>query len=244
MATIHFILQGKGGVGKSLVASMLVQFLRLKIDPELVRCIDTDPVNHTLAGYREFNADILDIMVGDDIDARSFDQLMERIFELPEKAHMVVDNGASSFVPLCSYLVENRAISLLHEEGHQVFMHSIITGGQAITDTLSGLKSLAEHFGTGSNLMVWLNRYFGEIEINGSGFEEFKVYKDYQDKFHSMIEIPHRKQSTFGKDLESLLAEKISFDAAIHSTRPIMERQRIKSWWSAACETMEMAQFV
>ena len=28
MATIHFILQGKGGVGKSFVASMLVQFFK------------------------------------------------------------------------------------------------------------------------------------------------------------------------------------------------------------------------
>lgn len=244
MSTVHFILQGKGGVGKSLVASMLVQFLKTKIDPDLVRCIDTDPVNHTLAGYKEFNAEVLKIMDGDDIDARSFDQLMERIFELPEDAHLVVDNGASSFVPLCSYLVENRAIALLREESHRVYMHSIITGGQAITDTLAGLKSLAEHFGNDANLVVWLNRYFGDIAINGNSFEEFKIYKDFEDKFRAVIEIPHRKQSTFGRDLESLLAEKISFEAAIHSTRPIMERQRIKSWWASACEVMEMAHFI
>lgn len=242
MATIHFILQGKGGVGKSLVASMLVQFLQRKLGIELVHCIDTDPVNHTLAGYKEFKASILDIINGDDIDSRSFDQLMEQIFELPEDAHMVVDNGASSFVPLGSYLAENNALALLAESGHKVFLHTIITGGQAIGDTLQGLNSLANTFD--APIVVWLNQYFGEIAVNGKSFESFKVYKDNEDKFHAVVEIPQRKQSTFGKDLENLFAERISFDAAINSPRPIMERQRIKSWWADAVEVMEQANFV
>ncbi len=243
MATLHLILQGKGGVGKSFVSSMLRQFLPKKIDPELVFCIDTDPINHTLAGYKEFNAEILDIMDGDDIDPRSFDHLMERFFELPEGAHMVVDNGASSFVSLCSYLSANKALPLLREEGHTVYLHTIVTGGQALGDTLSGLQSLSQSFDE-TPIVVWLNRYFGDISINGKGFETFKIYKEFEDKFHSIIEIPHRKQSTFGKDLEGLLSERITFEAAIHSARPIMERQRIKNWWADACEVMELAHFV
>ena len=43
MATIHFILQGKGGVGKSMIASMLYQAL-LHYEKE-VQAFDTDPVN-------------------------------------------------------------------------------------------------------------------------------------------------------------------------------------------------------
>ncbi len=44
---IHLTLQGKGGVGKRLVASVLAQYLREK--GKEVRCIDTDPVNRTFA---------------------------------------------------------------------------------------------------------------------------------------------------------------------------------------------------
>ena len=71
MATINMILQGKGGVGKSLVASILTQhFLESGKD---VCCVDTDPVNATFAGYQKFNVTALDIMNDNDIDSRRFD---------------------------------------------------------------------------------------------------------------------------------------------------------------------------
>ena len=111
MSTIHFILQGKGGVGKSLVASLLCQYLRQHGLP--VSAVDTDPVNSTLTGYKELEVKRLNIMEGDDIDQRRFDTLMEIIFQQPENGHIVIDNGASSFVPLCSYLKENDALTLI-----------------------------------------------------------------------------------------------------------------------------------
>jgi len=46
MATIHFILQGKGGVGKSLIAALLAQYLHGR--GLEVYCFDTDPINATL----------------------------------------------------------------------------------------------------------------------------------------------------------------------------------------------------
>lgn len=45
MATIHFIQQGKGGVGKSMIAAILYQVLR-HLGKEVV-AFDTDPVNAT-----------------------------------------------------------------------------------------------------------------------------------------------------------------------------------------------------
>jgi CO dehydrogenase nickel-insertion accessory protein CooC1 len=44
--TIHLILQGKGGIGKSVVASWLAEFLIGRGQP--VCCIDGDPVNRSL----------------------------------------------------------------------------------------------------------------------------------------------------------------------------------------------------
>ncbi|NQU58501.1 MAG: conjugal transfer protein TraL, partial [Rhodospirillales bacterium] len=54
MKQIHMILQGKGGVGKSFVASLLAQhYLSREITPV---CIATDPINQTFAAYKSFNA--------------------------------------------------------------------------------------------------------------------------------------------------------------------------------------------
>jgi CO dehydrogenase nickel-insertion accessory protein CooC1 len=47
--TIHISLQGEGGVGKSLVAAILSQYLASR--GQDVHGIDADPVNHTSSKY-------------------------------------------------------------------------------------------------------------------------------------------------------------------------------------------------
>jgi len=108
---IHLTLQGKGGVGKSLVAAVLAQYL--KSAGRDVRCIDTDPVNRTFAQYAAIGADRLQLRDEHNrIDQRSFDVLMER-FLVEDGATFVVDNGASTFLPLWHYLLENNALGYL-----------------------------------------------------------------------------------------------------------------------------------
>ena len=238
MPTLHFILQGKGGVGKSLVASLLAQYLRHK--DQAVRCFDTDPINATLAGYADLHVDPIEIMQGSDIDPRRFDGLMDRLLHLSEGAHAVVDNGASSFVPLGSYLLENQAVELLCEQGCEVMLHTVVTGGQAILDTLAGLQSLARHFAE-TPLVVWLNRYFGDIVLDGKAFQEFKVYAECAASMHAVVELPHRKQSLFGRDLEELFARRQTFAAAIASDLPIMTRQRLKTFWRDTVAVLDEA---
>lgn len=241
MSTIHFVLQGKGGVGKSLVASLLCQYLRQHGLP--VSAVDTDPVNSTFSGYKELGVQVLNIMEGDDIDQRRFDVLMETIFQQPESGHIVIDNGAATFLPLCSYLKENDALNFLCNEGYRVLLHTVITGGQAVVDTATGLKTLAITFPE-TPLVVWLNRYFGDITLVGKSFETFKVYEEFSSQFHSIIEIPHRKHSTFGKDLEELLARRDTFEVAINSSLPIMTRQRLKTFWNDVQAVIEKAQLL
>jgi hypothetical protein len=105
-------------------------------------------------------------------------------------------------------------------------MHSVVTGGQALGDTLSSLKSLTSHF-EDTPIVVWLNPYFGEIVLNGSGFHEFKVYAESSANFKAVIELPTLKAHTFGKDLEEMLAKRWSFEAAVHSSLPLMTRSRL-----------------
>ena len=66
-STIHFILQGKGGVGKSYIASLLAQYYWQR-DGKKPVCIDTDPVNSTFASYSAYDVELLDIMEENDID--------------------------------------------------------------------------------------------------------------------------------------------------------------------------------
>ena len=77
MAKIHMVLQGKGGVGKSMIAATLAQYKAGKGTKPL--CIDTDPVNATFEGYKALNVRRLNIMEGDEINTRNFDALVEQI---------------------------------------------------------------------------------------------------------------------------------------------------------------------
>jgi hypothetical protein len=88
---IHLSLQGKGGVGKSLVASILAQYFRSR--SRSIQCIDTDPVNRTFAQYSGIDTTRLELMWDGSIDVRGFDGLMERL--LTEDGTFVIDTGGS-----------------------------------------------------------------------------------------------------------------------------------------------------
>ncbi|MDL2279250.1 conjugal transfer protein TraL [Desulfovibrio sp. OttesenSCG-928-G11] len=241
MATIHFIQQGKGGVGKSMVAVFLYQALQ-HFGKEVV-AFDTDPVNATMAAFKDFNVSRLEILKHDNIDQREFDRLLEGIYELPEEVHAIVDNGASSFVALGSYIKENDVIPLLKENGHTVFFHTIITGGQAINDTLSGLQLLAVNF-PDTPIVVWLNPFFGEIRLDGKEFEDFLIYEEFSSQFHAVIKIPQGNKATLGKDMEELLAKRQSFLAAVNSSQSIAVRSRLKRYWGELVRVITAAGLV
>lgn len=222
-----------------MIAAILYQVL-LHLEKEVV-AYDTDPVNATLKGFKEFTVTRLNILKQDNIDVRAFDELLEGIFELPEDTHVIVDNGASSFVALGSYLKENDVVPLLEENGHRVFLHTIITGGQAILDTLAGLNLLVSGFPK-TPIVIWLNHYFGEIQIDGKPFETFNIYKDHAHQFHALVSVPQGNQATIGKDLENLFAKRQSFKTAINSSQSIAVRSRLMRYWNELVAAVEAAQ--
>ena len=239
MATIHLILQGKGGVGKSMIAVMLYQALR-HAEKEVI-AFDTDPVNATLASFPEFDVTKLDVMKDGNIEPRKFDELLEALSQAPDNAHVIVDNGASSFIALASYLSDNDFIDLLEDQGHRVFLHTIVTGGQAMGDTLQGLARMAINFPR-SPLVVWLNPYFGDIAIDGAGFEHFKIYKEYAHQFHALISLPQGNKALIGKDLEELFARRQSFEAGINgSSTHIAVKARLRRYWNQIHACIEQA---
>lgn len=240
MAEIHLILQGKGGVGKSVTSAFLTQ--QKLAQGKSVLGIDTDPVNGTFSSYTGLNVTYLDIMVGEDINPRKFDELIEAIVTT-ETDSVIVDNGASCFIPLASYIKSNQVVEMLCEMNHQVFIHTIVTGGPAQKDTLLGFKSIAENFAnSGASLVVWLNEFWGSIEQNGKGFEDMKVFKDNSKSVHSIVVIPELKKETFGEDVKQMLTAKLTFDEAIESPEfQIMAKQRLKMVKKQLFENMAVA---
>jgi hypothetical protein len=221
---IHLSLQGKGGVGKSLVASILAQYFRHR--GRSIQCIDTDPVNRTFAQYSSIDATRLELMRDGSIDVRGFDGLMERL--LTEDGTFVIDNGASTFIPLWSYIVENQVIEILRQAGKRLYVHTVITGGQALLDTVNGFRSLAQST-TDRNVIVWVNEYFGRVERDGKTFPNMAAYVENSDKVLGSVHIPKRNPDTFGRDVEDIISRKLTFEEAIaNGAFSIMTKQRLR----------------
>jgi len=222
--SVHLALQGKGGVGKSLIASVLCQFFASR--HRALHGVDADPVNQTLAEYRALGVERLNLLKDGNVDQRQFDALMERI--LTETGTFVVDTGASTFIPLWHYLVENKALDFLLGQGKQVFVHTVITGGQALGDTLTGFHQLAATTDQ-RNLVVWLNEYFGEIKQHEASFSEMSVYRTHREKIYGVVAMVRRNVDTFGKDIEEMISRKLTFDEAVNGLGfTIMAKQRLR----------------
>lgn len=225
MAKVHMVLQGKGGVGKSVLAATLAQYKSAKGQTPL--CIDTDPVNATFEGYKALNVRRLNIMDDDEINSRNFDALVELI--APSKDDVIIDNGASSFVPLSHYLITNEVPAILQEMGHELVVHTVITGGQALLDTVSGFAQLADQYPSECLFVVWLNPYWGPIEHEGKAFEQMKAYTNNKDRVSAIIQIPELKKETHGRDFSEMLQARLTFDEALAmESLTIMTRQRLK----------------
>jgi hypothetical protein len=237
--SIHLSLQGKGGVGKSLVASILAQYFRDR--GREVRCIDTDPINNTLFQYKALDVSRLELLHDSTIDQRGFDRLIERL--LTEDSTFVVDNGAATFIPLWSYILENRVLDLLSGAGRRLYVHTVITGGQALIDTLNGFKSLADSTSE-QNIIIWLNEFFGRIERDGKRFEEMGAYKERDMKVCGSVHLVKRNPDTFGRDLEDVISRKLTLEEAIKDGPfSILTKQRLKMMqreWFEQLDSLEL----
>lgn len=242
MGHIHMVLQGKGGVGKSFIMALVAQYKKSK--GQQLLCIDTDPVNGTLSGYRRLDVVKLDIMEDDEISPIKFDMLIDLLTK-NDGNDAIVDNGAASFVAFSSYLLSNEVPALLDDMGHKLVVHTVITGGQAQDDTLNGFSDLVEQFPSSVVFIVWLNPFWGPIKRNGKQFEEFRVYQDNKDRIAAIITLPAFKHDTFARNLSDMLQERLTFDEAIElPSMPIMVRQRLTIMKKQLYELMDGVQVI
>ena len=213
MARIHMIMQGKGGATKTTTAAMIAQFLKDQgKDPV---CIDTDPVNASFHGYKALNVKSLQIMSEGVINARAWDALVEQICRA--KKDVVVDNGATSFLSLLSYIEINTSLELFQSFGQEVFIHIPIVGGESLGHCLSGMEQMVKGLSPqGPKFVVWLSPFLGPIEQGGKSFEELPEYKACKKQFEAIIQFPNfTPPETYGRDLSYLLSNNITFAEAL-----------------------------
>lgn len=228
MKEVHVIAQGKGGVGKSLSAAFLAQYLKERAVNDTLYCFDTDPVNQTFSRFQDLKPEIIKLLTADNnIDTRNFDSLIEQLIEKDGIA--VVDNGAATFVPLMSYMAENHIPALLRDAGVRLIVHVPMMGGQALKDCGIGLVQTARDID--AEIVVWLNEFHGKIgDGNGKSFTDFQVYKEYKQRIIGIVEIVSRNPDTFGKDIQAMISRNLTFaEADVSSEFSLMPRQRLRT---------------
>jgi hypothetical protein len=221
MKEFHCILQTKGGIGKSVAAAWLSQYL---LDQgRAVLTIECDQSNRTLSRYERLETERLDLLDKDEqIDRRRFDALMERLVEDHDPI-IVMDNGQASFVPLTRYLVECDALSLLRQAGRRSFVHCVVTGGQLGPSTLSGLEQILGALSESAEIVVWRNAHFGPID-------EEAYQKIVEASGAELPEPVHldRWSQPFEDDVQEMLQRFLTFAEALQSPDlGLMSRQRL-----------------
>lgn len=239
--TVHFILQGKGGIGKTFVSTVLAQWIRGK-DELPLRCYDTDQENPTFSRYKAMNVKHIPVMADDrTIEAKRFDSLMIDILET--EGNCVIDNGANTFSPLMAYLLENDCFAMLQDAGRKVYIHTIVGGGDTLHDTATGFVSTAK--ATKVPLVLWENQHFGLLQsATGKQFTESQTFAEYAQRVKGRVALVPRNADTFGADIKKMNIARLTLDEVLQNEKfNIMEKQRIKVFFRDIFEQLDKVEW-
>lgn len=225
--TVHIILQGKGGCGKSLISTMLCQYIKDHLKSEL-QAYDIDQVNTTLYHYKALKTVHVSIVDDDNkFNERKFDNLIDNIITNLGK-NIVIDTGSNTFLQLLEYTQENEIFSLLLNLGFDVYLHLVLAGGDQFTDTLHGIKSVIEQINVSS--IIWINEFFGPATTLLKASELSDKNYTYGSRIKGTIILPHRTEKTFGEDIKLLNKSRLTLYEALNSKEfGLMPRMRLNT---------------
>lgn len=212
-AKVHFFMNSKGGVGKSLASCLVAQHL-MASDIGVI-CFDADAMTATLSSFKALNVRRIEMLDGARIDARRFDHVLEPC--LSSDQDVIVDTGASSYAEWANYLIENDVHRALIEAGRDVVVHAIVVGGASLVETLKDLDDLATQLPEEVTLIVWLNEHFGKIAEDGKDFYQMEIYRRHRERILAVIFLPQRTAATFGADMAEMMRQHLTFNEAIAS---------------------------
>jgi len=241
LTPVHMTLCGKGGVGKSVIARMLTEYLTDRF--ELPFAFDTDPVNSSFAAVTAFDVTRVDLIDEDQmINASRFDEMVLSIVEAGRP--VVIDTGASSYVALLNYMREVRLAQTLREEGFELNLHLPIAGGPSMAFTLENLQRVCDTHGNTANIVVWLNHYWERIQTKeGIEFTDWPVVQDHLHVIKAVISIQRMSSDTSSADFSALLKENVTFAEALlkDSDFHLLSRSRLRVIRETLFECMDGA---
>lgn len=221
--TIHFVMNSKGGVGKSVVSSLLAQFLLEKQNGKVL-LIDTDPANKTLASYKALKVDAINVMRDDAdlVDQSKFDIFLQKAIE-GDKA-CVVDTGSGEFLPLNDYLITNMVSDVITQMGKELIIHVPVNYGQAEDETKKVLFKLLTNY-PNVKMVVWENEYFGKASVR---FANTPIYEKSENIIGTVV-IAKKNEDTDVKDFSLMLKQALTFDEVEKSDKfQLFQKLRLK----------------
>ncbi len=229
MGTTHFFLNGKGGVGTSYTASLLAQHYIAR--NKRVLCVSTEPCGGNLRRYEAFNTKWFDIYCEDSSNPKSIDSLFKQILQMDDDAEVIVDCGSTSYLSICQVLKAKGFMDEAQSFGKRILLHSIIVGGASCIEALNSYKSLLDNF-PDSRTIVWLNKYFGEVRIDGQKFEDTKFYAHYSDRIDGIIPLGPEKDGPMAYDINRMLCDYLTYQEAITtSDYYVITKSRLNMAW-------------
>lgn len=239
MNQVHFTLQGKGGVGKTVISWIIAQWIIENQLGKNIVLIDTDQVNASLYGFKGLNVQRFIFMENNKINERKFDDLIDIFIKAENDNNIfIVDNGSSSFVPVYDYMLSHNIIDLLtNEETAQTMgtrtcefiIHCVLNAGVALEATINELVQIIENFQAPVKIVIWLNQNNGQLnKFEGRNIEDLKAIKN-NSQIIGILRTPIWQANTFAIDMKNMFERKQTFDQAMNdASLPIMERQRIR----------------
>jgi hypothetical protein len=229
MTQIHFIGGEKGGVGKSVVARVLAQYLIDNNMPFLG--FDTDRSHGSLM---RFYTDFASPVVVDNYE--SLDAIVEAAIEQPEK-RILVDLAAQTHEALVKWMDESGVLDMVGDSDIQLNYWHVMDSGK---DSVNLLKKLFDRFDARLKYVIVLN------QLRGDNFEIFEKSAEKQRALDLQARIVSLKR-LHEPVIAKIDAGSTSFWAAKNRSTTevkglgLLERQRVKVWLKHAYDEVARA---
>ena len=227
MSTIHLIGGEKGGVGKSVVARLLAQYM---IDHEIpFTGFDTDRSHGSLL---RFYSDYASPTVIDDY--QSLDAIIETASAQPDQ-RILVDLAAQTHYPLALWIEESGVLDLAEELGISICYWNVMDSGKDCVDLLS---KLFDQYGSRLNYVLVQN----QLRDDNFNILEFSGVKDRALDLNARVITLKRLHASVMTKIDS---NSYSFWAAKNKDTDslnalgLLERQRVKIWLNHAYREIE-----
>ncbi|WP_431769011.1 hypothetical protein [Xenorhabdus nematophila] len=233
---ISFILQGKGGCGKSFIATIFTQYVQNSLNKR-VSGYDLDQINPTFSEFKELPVKHYSVIdsVSNKFNSRQFDTVIESII-IDKSDYIIIDTGSNTFMQLLEYAAEINLFQTLEEMGFDIYLHLILCGGDLYKTTLIGVESVIEQFK--SPCIIWLNEHFGPL----TNIKDEKIFQSnytHINKFKGTVRLVQRDEKTFGEDIRNINEDRIILNSALKKYG-LMTQIRLKKIFGDCFSQLDM----